>query len=344
MMTAAQRRASRSRSGIVLVMVLFFVLLLASAMASFLRRVAVDAGIAMNRDRAQQAESLARGGVRLAEAILLEDLRTKGAQGGPDSRHDLWARAGELDLIEDPDVDLHVRIEDAAARINLNGFLVKGAVDEKGRLFLQQLLTGVVAIMPGRPEELLYDPIELSANLADWIDSDEVSANGAPEEELYQRSDPPHRPPNRPLLSVDELRLVDGFDGRLVDALRPFVGVYPLAGGGGINLNTAPEWVLIQLQRGSDVSGLRVLEEKDVRRIADAREEGMICGGVEPAQGCTSLAELLEGDTLEPVATERSKVFTVTAVARVFDVERRIETVLDRSAEGGPRRLSWSVQ
>jgi type II secretory pathway component PulK len=343
-MTAWPRRAVRSQSGIVLVMVLFFVLLLASAMASFLRRVAVDAAIATNRDRAQQAESLARGGVRLAEAILLEDLRTKGEQGGPDSRHDLWARAGELDLVEDPDVDLRVHIEDAGARINLNGFLAKGVVDEKGRLYLQQLLAGVIAIMPGRPEELLYDPLELSSNLVDWIDSDEVTANGAPEDELYQRRNPPYRAPNRPLLSVDELRLVAGFDGRLVDALKPFVGVYPLAGGGGVNLNTAPEWVLIQLQRGSEVSGPRGLEEKDVRRIADVREDGTICGGDAQAPGCTSLADLLKGDTIERAATERSKVFVVTAVARVVDIERRIETVIDRTAKGWPRRLSWSVQ
>ena len=343
-MTTVPRRAERTQSGIVLVMVLFFVLLLASAMASFLRRVAVDAAIAVNRDRAQQAEALARGGVRLAEAILLEDLRTKGKASGPDSRHDLWARASNVDLVEDPDVDLRVRIEDAAARINLNGFLSKGVVDEKGRLYLQQLLTGVIAIMPGRPEELLYDPVELSANLVDWIDSDEMSANGGSEDEPYQHRDPPHRAPNRPLLSVDELRLVAGFDGRLVDALRPFVGVYPLAGGGGINLNTAPEWVLIQLQRGSEVSGLRVLEEKDVRRIADAREEGTICSGDAQVPGCTALADLLEGDTLEPAAAEVSKVFLVTAVARVVDVERRIETVIDRTAAEGPMRLSWRVQ
>ena len=343
-MTTVPRRVLRSQSGIVLVMVLFFVLLLASAMASFLRRVAVDSSIATNRDRAQQAEALARGGVRLAEAILLEDLRSKGAQGGPDSRHDLWARASEVDLVEDPDVDLRVQIEDAGARINLNGFLAKGAVDEKGRLYLQQLLTGVIAIMPGRPEELLYDPLELAANLVDWIDSDEVTANGALEDEPYQRRDPPYRAPNRPLLSVEELRLVAGFDGRLVDALKPFVGVYPLAGGGGVNLNTAPEWVLIQLQRGSEVSGSRVLEEKDVRRIADARENGSICAGDADESGCTSPSELLEGDTLEPRVTERSRVFVVTAVARVLDVERQIETVIDRTAEGWPKRLTWSVR
>ncbi|MDD1632550.1 MAG: general secretion pathway protein GspK, partial [Methylococcaceae bacterium] len=220
----------------------------------------------------------------------------------------------------------------------------KGVVEEKGRLYLQQLLTGVVAIMPGRPEELLYEPAELAANLADWIDSDDVSANGESEDEPYQRRGPLHRTPNRPLLSVDELRLVAGFDGPLVDALRPFVGVYPLAGGGGINLNTAPEWVLIQLQRGSEVSGLRVLEEEDVRRIRDAREEGTICSGDAPAPDCIPLAELLEGDTLEPAPAERSKVFLVTAVARVVDIERRIETVIDRTAAEGPSRLSWRVR
>jgi general secretion pathway protein K len=334
---------ARAQSGIVLVMVLFFVLLLASAMASFLRRVAIDAGVASNRDRAQEAESLARGGIRLGEAILLEDLRTRSQQGGPDSRHDLWARAGDVDLIDDPDVSLNVRIEDAASRINLNGFLQKGAVSADDRAFLQQFFAGVIAVMPGRPEELHYEPLELAANFADWIDKDEVSADGAPEEEVYARRDPPTRVPNRPLLSVDELRLVEGFDGRLVDALKPFVGVYPLVGGGGVNLNTAPPWVLIQMMGGSDVSGLQPFQEKDVRRIVDGREEGPLCSGTDPQGSCTPLSGVLDYDKIEPAATERSNVFVVTAVARVVDVERKIEATIDRAAEGGPKRLSWRV-
>jgi len=339
-MTAAD--PTHTRSGIVLVMVLFFVLLLASAMASFLRRVAIDAGVATNRDRAQQAESLARGGVRLAEVILLEDLRTR-QEGGPDSRHDLWARAGDVDLMDDPDVALNVRIEDAAARVNLNGFLKKGVVSEDDRLFLQQFFAGVIAVMPGRPEELKYDPLELTANFVDWIDADEVSADGAPEAERYARRDPPTRVPNRPLLSVDELRLIDGFDGRLVEALKPFVGVYPLVGGGGVNLNTAPPWVLIQMMGGSAVSGLQPLEEEDVRRIVDARDEAPLCGAGGQDAACTPLNQVLEFEKLKPDPTERSNVFVVTAVARVVDVERKIEAVIDRAAEGGPKRLSWRV-
>jgi type II secretory pathway component PulK len=267
----------------------------------------------------------------------------KGEQGGPDSRHDLWARAGAVDLVDDPDVDLHVHIEDAASRINLNGFLEKGAVSEENAAYLRALLAGVIAIMPGRPEELRYEPDELAANLIDWIDADEVRADGSLEAEVYQRRSPPYRPPNRPLLSVDELRLVAGFDGRLVEALKPFVGVLPLVGGGGVNLNTAPPWVLIQLLRGGPVGGQRPLEEEDVRRIVEAREEGPLCTGESPSPNCRALAEILGGDTLRPQPTEHSNVFLVTAVARVVDVERSIETVIDRAGEGGPERLSWRV-
>lgn len=340
-----RRDCDRRRRGIVLVVVLFFILLLTSAIATFLRRAGLDASIATHRDRARAAEALARGGVRLGETLLLEDLRLKGAeQGVPDSLHDVWARVRNLDLDEDPDVELRVEIEDAAAHFNLNGFLEKGEVPEAKRTVIEQMLAGVIAVMPGTPEERTgYEADVLAANLADWIDADEVTATGTPEDELYARRDPPYRPYNRPLLSVDELRMIDGFDGPLVDALRPFVGVHPLVGGGGINVNTAPPWVLAQLSRGSDVSGTRPLEEEDVARIVEAREEGPLCSGETSAPSCRSLGEILDGETLSPAATERSSVFKITAVVKILDVERRIETVVDRSDPAQLERLSWRV-
>jgi hypothetical protein len=41
---------------------------------------------------------------------------------------------------------------------------------------------------------------------------------------------------------------------------------------------------------------------------------------------------------------DRSNVFVVRAIARVVDVERRIEAVLDRSDPTAPLRLSWRVE
>ena len=339
------RARSPRRDGIVLVVVLFFVLLLTSAIATFLRRAALDAGVAMHRDRARTAEALARGGVRLGEVLLLEDLREKGAESAPDSLHSVWARVRDLDLDPDPDVELRLEIEDAAAHFNLNGFLVKGEVSAENRAVLEEMLAGVLAVMPGDPEERAgYEADVLAANLADWVDADEVTATGEAEDELYARRDPPYRPANRPLLSLDELRLVDGFDGPLVEALRPYAGVYPLVGGTGINVNTAPPWVLAQLLRGSEVSGFRPVEPEDVERIVAAREKGPICASEGAAADCTPLAEVLDGESLQPLPTERSTVFTVRAIARVFDVERRIESVVDRTDPSQIERLSWRVQ
>jgi general secretion pathway protein K len=366
--------AGRRQRGVILLVVLFFVLLLASSIATFLRRVAMDAGAATQRDRALQAEALARGGVRLAGALLLEDLRLDADEQPPDTLRDAWARVGEVDLAEDPDVSLRLHIEDAAARLNLNSLAGGGAggapaapddkdpksalgggeesplggEDSNGdaakRVFLQELLVRVIEQMPGRPEEKRYDPAVLVDNLIDWVDADEVRQSGGDEDEPYQARTPPHRAANRPLLSLDELRLVEGFDGRLVEALRPYVGVYPLVGGGGLNLNTAPSWVLAQLQRGTDVSGMRPVEADDVRRVIEAREEGYLCGPQAQGEGCIALAELFEGESIEPPATERSQVFLVRAVARVFDVERTIETAIDRSEPAEPVRLSWRVR
>lgn len=335
----------RRQDGIVLVVVVFFILLLTSAIAVFARRATLDATIAMHRDRARTAEALARGGIRLGETLLLEDLRTKGAQGGPDSLHDVWARVRDIDLDEDPDVELHVEIEDAAARLGLNSFLVKGEISADKRAEIEQILDGVIAVMPGNPEERAgYEPDVLAANLADWLDADEVTATGEPEDELYAKRDPPYRSPNQPLLSIDELRLIDGFDGPLVDALRPFVGVYPLVGGGGINVNTAPPWVLAQLSCGTDVSGLRPLEGEDVERLVDAREEGPLCSGETAVPTCRPLADLLDCGTLSPPPSEHSSVFVVRAIAKVFDVERRIESVIDRTDPAALERLSWTVR
>ena len=384
---SATTAAARRERGVVLLLVLFYVLLLAATIATLQRRVAGDAGIAVNRDRALAAEALARGGVRLAQTLLLEDLRLDAGQPGSDSLWDVWARAGlePIFVDEESDQTLRLEIEDASARLNLNALAGAGGIGlgeaspqdgdgagadpaagevdtrrrrrpprsqlgggasgvETRRLFLSGFLTRVIDAMPARPEDGRYDAEQLAENLLDWVDEDDVRQGGGGEDDVYQRMDPPYRAANRPLLSLDELRLVEGFDGALVEALRPYVTVYPLAGSGGVNLNTAPSWVLAQLTRGSDVSGMRPVEEEDVRRILDARDEGVVCSAAGAAADCTPAQELFDGETVSPPMLDRSNVFVVRAIARVVDVERRIEAVIDRSDPNAPLRLSWRVQ
>jgi len=379
------RSRDRRQDGVVLFAVLFFILLLTATIATFLRRVAVDAGIAVNRDRAAAAEALARGGIRLAEAMLLEDLRLDAGEARPDSAWDVWARAGlEPVFVDDAsETSLRLEIEDAAARLNLNALAGAGGIGlgseaasegtgaatgdrsdtvgrqaaratgglgggrsgvETRRLFLHGFLERVIDGLPGRPEEKAYDPQALAEDLLDWVDEDGVRQSGGPEDEPYQQRSPPYRAANRSLLAIDELRLVEGFDGPLVDALRPYVTVWPLAGTGGINLNTAPSWVLAQLTVGTDVSGMRPVEEEDVRRILDARDDNVLCSAASAGGGCTPIQELFGGETISPPMVDRSTIFRVRATARVVDVERSIETILDRSDPAAIQRLAWRVR
>ena len=353
------------RSGIVLVVVLFFALLLASTVATFARIALIDHMVIKNRDARARADALARGGIRLATALLLEDKLGEASGGKPaagasdvgpaaetaagkpalDHREELWARISGAPITFEDGSTLRIEIEDVAAKLNLNAAVVfddAGVVDAKTTELLTRLFDKVIAEITGPNEASLYDPAELAANLIDYIDEDSLRQVGGEEDQTYQKRDPPARPANRALLSVDELRRVEGFDARLLDALRPYVTVYPYAGGGGINPNTAPPHVLSLLFFDDEVE-LRLADEDTVRSILAIRKDGgFVCGEGQSAEGCTPIRSLVT-NAIFPEPNFTSNVFVVTARAQVGDVARRVEAVLDRSAGATPLLLSWRV-
>jgi general secretion pathway protein K len=241
------------RRGFVLIVVVFFTVLLMSGVASFLRRSTLDAAIVRNRDYAARAEALARGGVRLGIVLLQQDaLDEERAQLPIDTPADLWARASELQIDTDDGGTLRLTIEDAASRIDVNAARIvadNAKRPRRGPRLAARLLGKVIEEMPGRKEEKPWDPEELARHLLDYLDADEVGMRGESELEWYQKQGPDERPANRPLLSFDELALVRGFERPLIEALRPYLTVYPLEGGG-VNPNTADPWVLASLHVG----------------------------------------------------------------------------------------------
>lgn len=371
--------ARRHERGVVLIVVLLFALLLAGTVATFLRRSTVDSMIAYNRNAAAQAEALARGGVRLATGLLLQDLMAAEGASPLDTQYDLWARAGDLEIETGDGGRLRLRIRDSGSLLNLNAVLSfalasaspadvesdpgsgperdddTGLVDasearERARIFLEAFLEKVKAELPIPPgeRELYYVP-ELAENLIDWVDPDEVRESGGLEDDFYQSQDPPYRAANRPLLSLDELRLVEGFDDDLVAGLRPYVTVYPYVpqppGGGGVNLNTAPPHVLALLFYDDGAGVLRLADEDDVRRILEIRkDEGIFCEE-QSEEGCTPISDVIPtSNTIYPAPTYSADVFTIVAEARVGEVRRRVEAVVDRSQRPQPLLLSWRVR
>jgi general secretion pathway protein K len=339
-------RDPRRREGMVLVIVLFFVLLLTTAVTTFVRRAAVDSLVARNRDDARQAEALARGGVELAKALLIEDrMRETLSQLRVDSNDELWAQAASTPLPVGDDAVLHLQLLDSGARLNLNALFEDGKMrSEQTLALLEQLFTRVIAEMPGRPEDKPYDPRELALNLVDFVDADQsAQGTGAVEDDPYQRADPPYRAPNRPLLSLDELRLVDGMDERLFDALEPYLTVHPWVAGDGINPNTAPPWVLGLLYHGVS-NDYRLADADVVADVVAGREEGVLwCDETATNERCRPLSSVVSG-TVYPPPTWSSNVFTVVSQATVGDVTRTVEAVLDRSEPEAPQLVAWRTR
>ncbi len=335
--TAGLRPRDRRRAGIALIIVVFFVVLFTTAVATFARRASVDSLVARHRDAARTAEALARGGIELSKALLLEDRLREGDETfRVEASDDLWARAAGTPLPVGDDAVLELRILDAGARLNLNALFEDGKLrDPIGLALLEALLERVVDALPVTDEDKDYDPRELAENLVDFIDADGETPSGAFEDDAYQRAEPPYRAGNRPLVTLDELRLVSGFDGQLVEALTPYLTVHPYAGGDGVNPNTAPPHVLGLLYYGVS-EDYRLADGDQVEDLLSGRERGELwCADSANSPKCRPLSEVVPG-TIFPPATFASEVFTVLATARVGDVSRTIEAVIDRGQAEGP--------
>jgi type II secretory pathway component PulK len=356
-MAVPQRRARRRQSGVILMVVLFFSLLLTASIASFQRQAVMDAMIVRNREDAAQAEALARGGIRIAQAVLIQDRLAEEAGEVPiDGREDSWAQLAATP-IEAGGGTLQLEIRDSGGRLNLNalfGANAEGSLvpQEQTEAFLIEMLEKLIGELPVDPgAKALYEPRELAANLIDWIDSDEDRMRGGPENAYYEDQDPSYQAANHPLLSVEDLRWIEGFDDALVRRLKPYVTVYPFAPGScsagsrgcGVNLNTAPPHVLALLYFNDGVDS-RLADEDTVRRIIEARQgEGGICAPASRQEGCTPISEIVVNPIFPP-PTYSSEVFVVVATAQVGEIRRSVEAVVDRSEPSDPRLLSWHVR
>ncbi len=347
--------------GMILALVLVLALMLSVSMISFTRRAVIDSLIVRNRDDSQRAAALARGGVRLGIALILSDRLLKGAAENFETTElvatpgntldDLWNQTRNFEIVDAEGGSLVIDVQDAGARLNLNAVVPyageKTRAEPEAEEFLVELLQKVIDEMPIDPGEKLYDARELARNLIDWMDPDDTRVVGGGEGDYYQSQDPPYNPANRPLMSVEEVGLVEGFDVQLVEALRRYVTVYPIVGGNGINLNTAPPHVLALIYHG--VSGEKRLVDADtVGRILRAREAGqVVCTGSTEGSDCVSLSEmdLGEGSIFPEIELpDQSGVFTIRSRAKVGNVERTVVTVVDRSNLLEPQLLFWRTE
>ena len=171
-----------------------------------------------------QADQYARAGLDWARGVIAEDGRNASAV---DSLGEPWAQPITAMPVE---------------RALVSGVLV----DEQGKYNLNNLVNIVDKKPSANDEKILrrlFTALGVSEDLVpaviDWIDTDsDLAGPGGAEDAYYLGLARPYRPANQPMVQVDELYRIRGFDAATVAKLKPFVTALPARTA--VNVNTAP--------------------------------------------------------------------------------------------------------
>lgn len=230
----ALQRDAVSRRGSVLIAVLAVILLITFIVTRFMNEALEDLEYRALFNEPADVRSYAYSMLEVAlatiqEVALIDDGKIyAGEQGWNDP-------VSYAEIIVPDGWEVQIEIRDEGGKLPIN------TMDEA---LLNRLLE----------EELDFDfstARELSSTLLDWIDEDEQRRLNGAESDDYLSNNPPYRAANRPLQSLEELRLLkvwnkeffdkDGVPNETFVQLSNLVSVLNT---GAVNLNAAPEPVL----------------------------------------------------------------------------------------------------
>ena len=217
-------RLIRDRRGVALMLVLWVVVVLsavASGVVIAARRQTAVVSVDRSRTTARYAAESGVEAVKAELRALFRRARTPETQARVFER--LEATVSEWGQRPLGAARFQVAVVDLGARIDLN------ASDG-------EVLRGLFRQFVGEDRAAaLVDALE------DWKDEDDEPRDLGAEAADYARAGSPFVPPNAPLLRLDELTRIAGFDDALAAEIAPYVTVQ---GDGLLNVNTAPERVL----------------------------------------------------------------------------------------------------
>jgi general secretion pathway protein K len=240
------------------------------AASSFMFRAQVEWRRLENLTRQDQAHWVLRATERWGAAVLLDDAR----QSSVDHPGEAWAT--QLPPVEAEGYRVSGRMEDQDSRFNLNNLVAEGKADTGQMRVFTRLLRS------------LNLPETLAAAVVDWMDADDIPQNPESAESAYYASrsyanQASYRAANRPLVSLNELLRVKGFDRQVLAQLRPFVTLLPSRSV--VNVNTARPEVLAALVEGmalSEAYAMVAKRERTYYRNVQDFQQAMPAGLISP--------------------------------------------------------------
>jgi general secretion pathway protein K len=304
-------RLPARQSGVALITVMLIVTIATLVAVAMADRQQLDIRRTGNLVFSDQALEYALGAEAWAMGLLEQDARDNAV----DHLGEDWSTA--LAPIEVEGGAIRARIIDLSGRLNPNNLVTVG----------QQVDTSAQTRLLRLAQQLEDVPAELIPAVVDWIDVDLLAsgANGA-EDDYYSALEVPYRAANGPMADLSELRLLRGMTEEAYEALAPYLA--PLPRGSTINVNTAPEQVLVAI-------GLDAVRAAD---IIQAREDS-------PFNQIEELVAhpVLQGLELDTTRLDvKSHYFLVEAEAVIAEVHFKLSSLLFREDTGRVSVLSRS--
>ena len=308
----------KDERGFALVITLLITALLVALSAEFIDEVFVDTSARQNFVDGQQSSLLAESGMTGGRKLLEFGLGMQKYSSLAD-----LDRLAKMLHIEDEKGAIQVSVEEESGKLNVNAIVLpNGDVNHTYYDIAERLF-----------KKLGLSPDLLDA-VADWIDKNDEPRPGGAETNYYRTLKPPYAAKNDKLETLEELRLVKGFDGKTLERLRPYITVYaddPVNTAAPINVNTAAKELIASLDE-------RITDEL-AQRIIDYRK-------TTPFQSASDLRNVPGMDTIyqDLLITkiknpEKGAVFRLTSRAQVNETVRVIEAVV--RVGGQPPVLYW---
>jgi general secretion pathway protein K len=252
----ARRRKPRIASrGFAVVMAMLVVALAASIAAFVAWQQSLWVRQAENLGNLAQADAIARSAGRWLQMMLAEDAANR------DDKFESFLLSGALPAVPVENGQAAVRLVDLQSRFNVNNLVVGNKPSPPDVAAFRKLLESV-GLVP-----------DIANAVIDWIDTDgDPTFPGGAEDADYLALNPPYRAANQPLLDIEELARIKGFNADALARLKPFVTALPAPSQ--INLNSVSAEVLsayvpkLSLNEARDLLAAR--DEKPFKDAGDA--------------------------------------------------------------------------
>jgi len=273
------RRDRTQRGGSALIIALWTIGLLSMLVMSFALDAMLEGRVNTYVRQRRRVDYLTQSGVAIAEMLLLEYSNASSASSADESS-DRWRESklrikrGQTAVVEEtpdkanPDSGaVRVEVIPEPSRWNIN-VLVGTTYDA----VWEQIFTAA-----GIPQEYFSELIDC---WNDWVDEDSSSLRDGAEDDYYKTLELPYKARNKPVDTVDELRLIKNFVPAILDGgvlnpeernkelqitVKGIKELFTTYGDGKINVNAAPMEVLMTIPGVDEITAGAIIEEREGR-------------------------------------------------------------------------------